>query len=94
VGAVGKHDSAAVYQTTRSRFRPTEILFRLAQVLQLLLASTEAEEEVRGVLAECLGHLALLDPGDTLPALQTAAAGDSPAARAAVRTAVLAVGIL
>ena len=60
---------------------------RWAQVLQLLLASTEAEEEVRGVLAECLGHLALLDPGETLPSLQAAAAGDSPAARAAVRTA-------
>jgi len=57
-------------------------------VLQLLLASTEAEEEVRGVLAECLGHLALLDPGNTLPALQSAAADGSPAARAAVVTAV------
>ena len=58
------------------------------QVLQLLLASTEAEEEVRGVLAECLGHLTLVDPGAALPALQAAAAGDSPAARAAVVTAV------
>ena len=58
------------------------------QVLQLLLASTEAEEEVRGVLAECLGHLALLDPANTLPALRSAAADGSPAARAAVVTAV------
>ncbi len=57
-------------------------------MLQLLLASTEAEEEVRGVLAECLGHLALLDPANTLPALQSAAADGSPAARAAVVTAV------
>ena len=70
--------------------KPYELtnLLPLAQVLQLLLASTEAEEEVRGVLAECLGHLTLLDPGRTLPALQAAAAGESAAARAAVVTAV------
>ena len=59
-----------------------------AQVLKLLLESTEAEEEVRGVLAECLGHLALLDPGTALPALQSVAADGSPAARAAAVTAV------
>lgn len=32
------------------------------QVLALLLASCEGEEECRNVVAECMGHLALLNP--------------------------------
>ena len=40
------------------------------QVLQLLFSSCETEEECRNVVAECLGHLALLYPSKTLPLLQ------------------------
>jgi len=40
------------------------------QVLQLLFNSCETEEECRNVVAECLGHLALLYPSKTLPLVQ------------------------
>ena len=40
------------------------------QVLQLLFSSCETEEECRNVVAECLGHLALLYPSKTLPLVQ------------------------
>ena len=37
------------------------------QVLSLLLASCEGEEECRNVVAECMGHLALLNPAQVWP---------------------------
>lgn len=37
------------------------------QVLALLLASCEGEEECRNVVAECMGHLALLNPTQVRP---------------------------
>ena len=40
------------------------------QALQLLFSSCETEEECRNVVAECLGHLALLYPAKVLPQLQ------------------------
>ena len=40
------------------------------QVLQLLFSSCETEEECRNVVAECLGHLALLYPSKTLLLVQ------------------------
>ena len=43
------------------------------QVLALLLATTLAEEECANVVAECLGHLALLAPHAVLPVLQVLA---------------------
>ena len=57
------------------------------QVLQLLLSSTEAEEECRGVVAECLGRLALLSPAAVLPPLLAAAAAPSAATRVTAVTA-------
>ena len=39
------------------------------QVLQLLLQSTEGEDECRQVVAECLGHIALLHTDKVLPVL-------------------------
>lgn len=40
-------------------------------MLALLLGCCEAkEEECKNVVAECLGHLALLAPAEVLPALQ------------------------
>ena len=39
------------------------------QVLQLLLQSTEGEDECRQVVAECLGHTALLHADKVLPLL-------------------------
>ena len=59
------------------------------EVLNLLLASAEsADEEVRAVAAECLGHLALLHGDTVLPALEAGAASPSPLLRAAAVTAV------
>ncbi len=43
------------------------------------------------MVAECLGHLALLHPGAVLPPLQAQAGAAAPAARAAVVTAVKAM---
>lgn len=60
----------------------------MVQVLRLLLAHCESEEECRNVVAECLGHLALLHPSQVLPSLQEQAGAASPSARAAVVTAV------
>ncbi|DBB08467.1 hypothetical protein WJX82_000009 [Trebouxia sp. C0006] len=40
------------------------------EVLQLLFSSCETEEECRNVVAECLGHLALLYPSKTLLLVQ------------------------
>ncbi|KAK9835209.1 hypothetical protein WJX81_005880 [Elliptochloris bilobata] len=58
------------------------------EVLRLLLAHCGSEEECRNVVAECLGHLALLHTGQVLPPLQAQAGATSPSARAAVVTAV------
>lgn len=58
------------------------------QVLQLLLAHCESEEECRNVVAECLGHLALLHAEQVLPPLQAQAGAASVSMRAAVVTAV------
>ncbi len=60
-------------------------------MLALLLAHCESEEECRNVVAECLGHLALLHPGAVLPPLQAQVGAAAPAARAAVVTAVKAM---
>jgi hypothetical protein len=57
------------------------------QVLQLLLASCEGEEDVRGVVAECLGHTALLAPGPVLGMLRGRLGDASAAVRAAVAAA-------
>lgn len=57
---------------------------RRPQVLQLLLGSCEGEEDVRGVVAECLGHTALLAPGPVLAVLRGRLADPSPAVRATV----------
>lgn len=61
---------------------------QVRQVLQLLLASVEREEECRAVVAECLGHLALLAPDDTLGALRQQLGADAPEARAVAVTAL------
>ena len=58
------------------------------QVLRLLLAHCESEEECRNVVAECLGHLALLHADQVLPPLQAQAAAASASMRAAVVTAI------
>ena len=58
------------------------------QVLRLLLANCEVEEECRNVVAECMGHLALLFPAEVLPALQQRQMDPSPSVRAAIVTAV------
>lgn len=57
------------------------------QVLQLLLGSCEGEEDVRGVVAECLGHTALLAPGPVLGMLRGRLGDASAAVRAAVAAA-------
>ena len=49
---------------------PSQLAQVLLQVTQLLFSSCETEEECRNVVAECLGHLALLYPSKTLPLLQ------------------------
>lgn len=58
------------------------------QVLSLLLASCDGEEECRNVVAECLGHLSLLAPDRVVPVLQRQAAQGSAPTRAVVVTAV------
>ncbi len=40
------------------------------QIMQLLLANCEADEECRNMVAECLGHLALLNPQKLVPFLR------------------------
>ena len=59
-------------------------LVHITQVLQLLLGSCEGEEDVRGVVAECLGHTALLAPGPVMAVLKSRLADPSPAVRAAI----------
>ena len=55
------------------------------QVLQLLLQSTEGEDECRQVVAECLGHTALLHADKVLPVLlQQAQVGATRASAVAV----------
>jgi hypothetical protein len=49
----------------------------LTQLLQLLLAIPHTEEEVRAVLAECLGRLATLYPAPVLAALQQQQAAEA-----------------
>lgn len=56
-------------------------------MLQLLLGSCEGEEDVRGVVAECLGHTALLAPGPVLGMLRSRLGDASAAVRAAVAAA-------
>ncbi|KAK9803499.1 hypothetical protein WJX73_009717 [Symbiochloris irregularis] len=59
------------------------------QVLALLLQASETgEEECANVVAECLGHLALLAPANVLPILQENAASQSAARRAVIVFAV------
>ncbi|KAK9816878.1 hypothetical protein WJX72_006469 [[Myrmecia] bisecta] len=53
------------------------------QVLALLLGNSESEEECRLVVAECAGHLALLDPG-LLPRLHALTRHASPNMRTIV----------
>lgn len=60
----------------------------MAQVLNLLLKSCDSEEECRNVVAECLGHLALLAPAQIVPVLQQNTGAPSASMRAAVVTAV------
>lgn len=60
----------------------------VVQILGLLLASCEVEEECRNVVAECMGHLALLFPSEVLPVLLQRHSDPSPSIRAAVVTAV------
>ena len=57
-------------------------------MLRLLLSNCEVEEECRNVVAECMGHLALLFPAEVLPALVQRHSDPSPSARAAAVTAV------
>ena len=52
-----------------------------AQVLSLLLASCEGEEECRSVVAECMGPLALLNPPQVWPPASCLAAGLSLSAQ-------------
>jgi cullin-associated NEDD8-dissociated protein 1 len=63
------------------------------QILGLLLASCGAEEECRNVVAECMGHLALLFPAEVLPVLVQHQSDASPSMRAAVVTALKAAVI-
>ena len=58
------------------------------QVLTLLLNNCESEEECRNVVAECLGHLALLAPEQVLPSLQQQTSAQSSSMRTAVVTAL------
>ncbi|BDA42511.1 Cullin-associated NEDD8-dissociated protein 1 [Coccomyxa sp. Obi] len=58
------------------------------EVLRLLLANCEVEEECRNVVAECMGHLALLFPAEVLPALLQRHSDPSPSARGAAVTAI------
>ena len=51
-------------------FTATEPCYLHVQVLQLLMGSCESEEECRNMVAECLGHVALLYPDKALPLLQ------------------------
>ena len=60
----------------------------MGQVLRLLLANCEVEEECRNVVAECMGHLALLFPAEVLPALLQRHSNPSPSARGAAVTAI------
>ena len=60
----------------------------LVQVLGLLLQSCDSEEECRNVVAECLGHLALLAPPQIVPVLQQRAGAGSAPMRATVVMAV------
>ncbi len=53
-------------------------------MLDLLLGACEGEEECRGVVAECLGRLALLHGEAVLPALQQRLASPSANARSVV----------
>lgn len=62
--------------------------FACGQVLRLLLANCEVEEECRNVVAECMGHLALLFPAEVLPALLQRQSDPSPSARGAAVTAI------
>jgi len=54
----------------------------------VLLKHCEREEECRNIVAECLGHLALLSPGGVVPELRRQAGSSSPAMRATVVAAV------
>lgn len=58
------------------------------QVLTLLLGNCEGEEECRTVVAECLGRLALLAPGQVVGALQQALSSNSSPTRATVVAAL------
>eukprot|EP00195_Chlamydomonas_chlamydogama_P007020 CAMPEP_0202892974 /NCGR_PEP_ID=MMETSP1392-20130828/2632_1 /ASSEMBLY_ACC=CAM_ASM_000868 /TAXON_ID=225041 /ORGANISM="Chlamydomonas chlamydogama, Strain SAG 11-48b" /LENGTH=1235 /DNA_ID=CAMNT_0049577131 /DNA_START=157 /DNA_END=3864 /DNA_ORIENTATION=- len=58
------------------------------QVLTLLLSNCEAEEECRNVVAECLGHLALLHPERVLAALQQRISSPSANVRTVVVSAI------
>lgn len=53
-------------------------------MLELLLGACGGEEEVRGVVAECLGHTALLAPGPVLAVLRARLSDPSPAVRAVI----------
>lgn len=53
-------------------------------MLELLLGACGGEEEVRGVVAECLGHTALLAPAPVLAVLRARLSDPSPAVRAVV----------
>ena len=63
-------------------------LCMVVQVLRLLLANCNVEEECRNVVAECMGHLALLYPLQVLPALQQRQSASEASTRAAIVTAV------
>lgn len=81
-----------VITTTARRTTEATVPMSPAQidiVLTLLLSSSsEKEEECRAVVAECLGHLALLAPDTVLPALRDQLDAEDPESRAVAVTAL------
>lgn len=58
------------------------------EILKLLMASVDREEECRAVVAECLGHLSLLSPEAILPTLKSALSSESVEERTAAVNAL------
>lgn len=60
----------------------------LLQALTLLLQCCESEEECRNTVAECLGHLALLNPADVISTIRRNADSPSSSMRSTIVSAI------
>lgn len=58
------------------------------QALNLLLQCCESEEECRNTVAECLGHLALLNPPEVIPVIHEKSESTSSSMRSTVVSAI------